>query len=209
MTRIGLGGSCHWCTEAVFRSLRGVQDVEQGWLAAQDADAVQGVETHVPASSTVNGALIAAGFSEGVIVHFDESRLPLALLVEIHLHSHSATHPHALRHRYRSALYCFDEAQRHRVAEMLTALQSHFSEPLLTEALRYRDFSPSRTGIRDYYYRQPDKPFCQISIQPKLRALLADYGDWVDAAQRRTILEAEAELASPSGEGVIRSDDRR
>lgn len=208
MSKIGLGGSCHWCTEAVFRSLRGVADVEQGWLAAQDADAVQGIEADPATGSTVNGALVAAGFSEGVIVHFDESRLPLALLVEIHLHSHSATNPHALRHRYRSALYCFDEEQRHRVAEMLTGLQSHFSEPLLTEALRYRDFSPSRPGIRDYYYRQPDKPFCQISIQPKLRALLADYGDWVDAAQRRTILEAETELAPPSGEGGIRADHR-
>ena len=30
----GFGGGCHWCTEAVFRSLAGVTDVRQGFISA-------------------------------------------------------------------------------------------------------------------------------------------------------------------------------
>lgn len=30
LERIGFGGSCHWCTEALFQSIRGVGRVEQG-----------------------------------------------------------------------------------------------------------------------------------------------------------------------------------
>ncbi len=30
----GFGGGCHWCTEAVFRSLCGVQTVRQGFIAS-------------------------------------------------------------------------------------------------------------------------------------------------------------------------------
>jgi peptide-methionine (S)-S-oxide reductase len=30
---IGFGGSCHWCTEAIFSSLKGVIAVDQGWIA--------------------------------------------------------------------------------------------------------------------------------------------------------------------------------
>ena len=31
---VGFGGGCHWCTEAVFQALRGVQEVEQGFILA-------------------------------------------------------------------------------------------------------------------------------------------------------------------------------
>ena len=50
LDKIGLGGGCHWCTEAVFQSLKGVHLVEQGYIASEG---------------------IAASFSEAVIVHYN------------------------------------------------------------------------------------------------------------------------------------------
>ena len=32
--KVGLGGGCHWCTEAVFEALRGVVQVKQGFIRA-------------------------------------------------------------------------------------------------------------------------------------------------------------------------------
>jgi peptide-methionine (S)-S-oxide reductase len=34
VSKIGFGGSCHWCTEAIFLSLKGVTAVKQGWIAS-------------------------------------------------------------------------------------------------------------------------------------------------------------------------------
>ena len=46
--KIGLGGSCHWCTEAIFNSIIGVQSVEQGWVSsiAPDETSSEGVIVH-------------------------------------------------------------------------------------------------------------------------------------------------------------------
>ena len=63
LTQIGFGGGCHWCTEAVFASLKGVDRVEQGWIASYGD---------------------AESFSEAVIVTFNEEQIPLKDLIQIH-----------------------------------------------------------------------------------------------------------------------------
>jgi peptide-methionine (S)-S-oxide reductase len=147
VTRIGFGGGCHWCTEAVFQSLRGVDRVEQGFIrSAPPHDA----------------------WSEAVIVHFEPARIDLATLVEAHLHTHAATRRHRLRDKYRSAVYTFNDAQTSLVKTILQDLQAMFHEPLVTGVLPFAGFRQSEPRFHDYYRRNPSRPFCQRHIEPKL-----------------------------------------
>jgi peptide-methionine (S)-S-oxide reductase len=34
ISKIAFGGGCHWCAEAVFQSLNGVEKVEQGYVSS-------------------------------------------------------------------------------------------------------------------------------------------------------------------------------
>ena len=36
MIKIGLGGGCHWCTEAMVFFLKGVTEVERGYIVSID-----------------------------------------------------------------------------------------------------------------------------------------------------------------------------
>lgn len=150
MTRIGFGGGCHWCTEAVFQSLQGITGVQQGYVASDPPDDM---------------------LSEAVIVEFDSDIIPLSTLVEIHLRTHSSTSNHVLRGKYRSAVYVFDRDQCTSVESILGKLQSEFHEPLVTRALFFRQFSPSDERFQNYYATDSTRPFCKAYIDPKLAML--------------------------------------
>lgn len=150
LLRIGFGGGCHWCTEAVFQSLRGVRCVAQGFISSEPPyDA----------------------WSEGVVVSFDPAEIDLAVLLEVHLRTHSSTSAHRLRAKYRSAVYVFDDGQAGEVRRLMEALQAGFEKPLVTKVLSYNDFRPSEERYQNYYRTDPDRPFSRCYIDPKLAVL--------------------------------------
>ncbi|WP_423818394.1 peptide-methionine (S)-S-oxide reductase [Salinimicrobium sp. TIG7-5_MAKvit] len=108
MNKIGLGGGCHWCTEAVFQSVEGVLKVEQGYIAS-----------NAPANT----------FSEAVIVHYLPKRANLEWLLEVHLHTHNSTSNHSFRDKYRSAVYFFSSEDEVEIRKILKKLQQQFKDP--------------------------------------------------------------------------------
>lgn len=149
-SKIGFGGGCHWCTEAVFLAIQGVLKVEQGYIA----------------STAPNNSL-----SEGVIVHFNPEIITLELLIAIHLHTHQSTKAHSFRGKYRSAMYYYDEEEKTAFAKACSLLQIEFDQPIITQALPFMSFKASRESIQDYYNKQPEAPFCTKYIAPKLEVL--------------------------------------
>jgi len=159
MEKIALGGGCHWCTEAVFQSLVGVEIVEQGFVASQGK----------------NGT-----FSEAVILHFDPERISLSDLIEIHLHTHASTSDHSMRTKYRSAIYTFSIVQENQAERILDGLQSEFGNQLITKVYPFRNFKSSDEQFKNYYLKNPKKPFCETFIDPKLIVLLQKFSDKVN-----------------------------
>jgi len=149
-SKIALGGGCHWCTEAVFQSLIGVSKVEQGFVASE------GEHT---------------AFSEAVIVHFESEIISLETLIEIHLHTHKSTTNHSMRKKYRSAIYVFSDAQKTEAETMLNTFQPEFKNNLITKVYPFSEFKASRDAIQNYYQKNPEKPFCERFINPKLKLL--------------------------------------
>lgn len=159
MEKIGFGGGCHWCTEAVFQSLIGVGKVEQGFIAPRKFQ-----NEH----------------SEAVIVHYDRRLIPLKDLIEIHLHTHKSTSSHSMRDKYRSAIYAFDTSLYIESKALLEVLQSEFENQLITEVFHFGAFRPSDSSFHNYYYKNPGKPFCETYISPKLKLLLDKFSALVD-----------------------------
>lgn len=160
ISKIGFGGSCHWCTEAIFQSLKGVTNVQQGWIASEGN---------------------ASSFSEAVIVSFDEVIISLQTLIAIHLHTHSCTSKHSMRSKYRSAIYTYNDDQIKPAQEAIIILQKEFDSPIITEIIPFIDFKLNNENYLNYYYSNPQKPFCENVVGPKLRLLLQNFSNHIDS----------------------------
>jgi len=149
MNKIGFGGGCHWCTEAVFQSLRGVTKVSQGWIA----------------STEPNDA-----FSEAVIVEYSDE-ITIDELVQIHLLTHSSSSLHSMRDKYRSAVYYFDESQRNGIENRIARSSAEDRTDYITRVLPFADFRENREDQLQYYLKNKNAPFCQTYIHPKLKMI--------------------------------------
>lgn len=146
----GFGGGCHWCTEAVFQSLRGVLEVNQGFIASES-----------PHDS----------FSEAVAVTWDPAAITFDDLIAVHLATHSSTSRHKMRGKYRSAVYVHDPADGEAARRIIDMIVRQTDSAFVTEVLSFRTFRPSDPRFKDYYVRNREGPFCEAYIEPKLARL--------------------------------------
>jgi peptide-methionine (S)-S-oxide reductase len=159
LSKIGLGGGCHWCTEGVYNSLIGISKVNQGWIAASGDN---------------------AAFSEAIEVYFDSEIISLSTLITIHLYTHASTSNHAMRDKYRSAIYSYNDQQHTLAKELLTTIKANFDQEVITQVYAFRAFKANKAELTNYLYTGPNRPFCQSYIHPKLNRLLSDFNQHVD-----------------------------
>lgn len=154
MDKIGFGGGCHWCTEAIFQALNGVDHVEQGWIAS------------TPPFET---------FSEGIIVHYNEN-INLETLIEVHLLTHSSASAHSMRNKYRSAVYYFDKDDQTQAQSIISGLALKNNVNYITQTLPFGDFRLNTESQLNYYKNNKQAPFCKTYIDPKLTAIRERFG---------------------------------
>lgn len=156
MEKIGFGGGCHWCTEGVFQSLKGVLQVDQGFI-----------QSEAPSDA----------WAEGVIVRFDPAIISLATLTEVHLRTHSANGSYSPDGRYRSAIYVFAADQHHETARVVAEFAQQSGGAARTKVLSLLGFKPSEARYQNYYRNDPGRPFCRRYIDPKLAYIRRHFAD--------------------------------
>ena len=164
--QLALGGGCFWCTEGVFASLRGVISYEQGWASAAP-----------PNHSD----------SEAVLVTFDPKVIALEDVIAVHLLTHASQSNHSQRSKYRSAVYCNEPALCERVSAVITKLSAEQTTPYITQAFMLEGWRANEQKYQDYFYSNPERPFCQTHIVPKLKQIMAKYGQLTNTQLSATL----------------------
>ena len=158
-----LAGGCFWCLDAVFRGLKGVEQVVSGYAGGSVAN---------PSYEAVCTG--RTGHAEVVQVTFDPAVLSYRDLVEVFFGIHDPTTLNRqgadVGTQYRSAIYYHSAEQERTAREVIAALERDqvFDAPIVTEVAPFTQFYPAEEYHQDYFRRNPGQGYCRAVIAPKV-----------------------------------------
>lgn len=165
-----LAGGCFWCTEAIFKRLKGIQTVIPGYTGG-----------HVENPTYEQVCTGTTGHTEAIQITFDQDLIPYEKILDIFWHTHNPTtlnqQGNDIGTQYRSAIFYHDEQQKEVAEKSKQELEnSHmYKDPIVTEILPYKTFYPAENYHKNYYDSNQTAPYCNFVISPKIHKLLEIY----------------------------------
>jgi len=158
-----LGGGCFWCTEAVYKELKGVADVKPGYSGG-----------HVKNPSYREVCTGNTGHAEVVQITFDPGVVSFSDILEVFFKTHDPTtlnrQGNDIGTQYRSVIFYHSEKQKE-IAEKVIQLfekEKIYDKPIVTQVEPFKAFYEAEDYHHDYYERNKNQPYCQFVITPKI-----------------------------------------
>jgi peptide-methionine (S)-S-oxide reductase len=160
------GGGCFWCVEAVFKRLRGVEEVTSGYAGgSMDNPSYE----QVSAGNT--------GHAEVIKVSFDPAVIKYENLLDVFFASHDPTtldrQGNDTGPQYRSAVFYANNDQKTAAENYVKKLEDDaiFNDPIVTEIKPLGKFFPAEDYHQDFYDNNKNYPYCTFVIDPKIAKL--------------------------------------
>lgn len=157
------GGGCFWCTEAVFKKMRGVSRVSPGYAGG-----------HTPNPTYAQVSEGTTGHVEVVRVEYDPAQVDYEDLLTVFFASHDPTEVNRqgndIGTQYRTVIFYTSDVQKEESERFIADLNSASTggKPIATTVEPLTNFYDAEDYHRDYYARNKDARYCQLVIEPKL-----------------------------------------
>jgi peptide-methionine (S)-S-oxide reductase len=158
-----LGGGCFWCTESVYKEVRGVTDVESGYSNGQ---------AERPSYEDVCTG--RTGCNEVVKLEYDPSVISTREILEIFFVIHDPTTPNRQGNdvgtQYRSGIYFTTPEQEAEARAIIGELTKDdaFGRPIVTEVQPLENYWPAEDYHQDFFERNPHQGYCMAVAAPKV-----------------------------------------
>jgi peptide-methionine (S)-S-oxide reductase len=166
------GGGCFWCTEAVFKMLKGVSKVLPGY---------SGGKIENPTYEEVSSG--KTGHAEVVYLEFDPKVVLYRTLLTVFFGSHDPTTLNRqgadFGTQYRSVVFYTNERQKIEVEKFIEEINASNKdgESVKTEVLKFDKFYEAEDYHKNYFETHPGNPYCEIVINPKLEKVKEKFAD--------------------------------
>ena len=164
------GGGCFWCTEAVFKMLRGVTSVLPGYAGGTKPN-----PTYEEVSSGKTGHV------EVVRVEYDPHLIAYRDLLTVFFGSYDPTTKNRQGNdvgtQYRSVIFYTTEDQKSDAESFIREINESSKEgkPIVTSVEPLDVFYEAENYHHDYFAKNPGNPYCEVVINPKLQKVVEHF----------------------------------
>jgi len=165
-----LAGGCFWCTEAIFKRLKGIISVKPGYAGG-----------NIENPSYEQVCTGKTGHAEAIQIEFDSSIIPFEKILEVFWHTHDPTtlnqQGNDIGTQYRSAIFYHDEKQKEeaQISKEELVKERVYKNPIVTEIIPFTNFYEAENYHKDYYDRNKEYPYCNFVIDPKIQKLMREF----------------------------------
>ncbi|NML44879.1 peptide-methionine (S)-S-oxide reductase MsrA [Ramlibacter sp. G-1-2-2] len=160
---IVLGGGCFWCTEAVYKEVRGVTDVESGY---SNGGSGRPSYEQVCSGNT--------GYAEVVKLAYDPAQVSTRQLLEIFFVVHDPTQLNRQGNdvgtQYRSGIFYTTPEQKQVAEDIIRELTDEkvYGKAIVTEVAPLANYWPAEEYHQDFFERNPTQGYCMAVAAPKV-----------------------------------------
>jgi peptide-methionine (S)-S-oxide reductase len=166
------GGGCFWCTEAIFKMLKGVVSVAPGYAGGNKPN---------PTYDEVCGG--GTGHAEVLRIEYDPAIISFRTLLTVFFATHDPTTLNRqgtdIGTQYRSIILFTTPAQKEEAEKFIREVDTSSTEgdPVVTEVRPLTKFYEAENYHRDYFARNPDKAYCELIISPKVEKVQKEFAE--------------------------------
>lgn len=171
-----LANGCFWCSEAIFKRLKGVKSVTPGYAG--------GTIKNPSYDQVCNGT---TGHAESIQIVFDPSVIDFDKILNIFWHTHNPTtlnrQGNDVGTQYRSAIFYHNEKQREIAEKSKKDLENEriYKDSIVTEITPFKNFYTAENYHKDYYDKNKQAAYCNFVIDPKIHKLVKEYENDIKA----------------------------
>lgn len=171
MKKATFAGGCFWCTEAIFKRLKGVSSVLPGYSGGK-----------IENPTYEEGCLGSTGHAEAIQIEFDPKIIPYQKLLQVFFYTHDPTTPNQqgndIGEQYRSAVFYHSNEQKSDAEKFVNQLESDgvYQRPIVTTIEQFENFYTAEDYHKNYFEKNKDALYCNYVISPKIHKLLEKFG---------------------------------
>ena len=121
------------------------------------------------------------GHAEVVKIEFDPQQVSLDQLLRVFFAVHDPTTPNRQGNdvgtQYRSVVFYTSDIQLETVNNYIEGLRKEgvFDQDIVTQVVTAGEFYEAEAYHQDYFRRNPNQPYCQIVVAPKVKKLEVNF----------------------------------